>query len=575
MPKAYRFDIDVIRDEIAEPKPLFPTPSHARWLDESWRDPEGFMAALVDYHARFSTPPAKSNLVSGFDFYCDAVLRHVSGPSGGERAALQSYDKDRGVRTWSYAELYERTEELAALLCERGVEPGAVLCCVLPFGDSLVLGLLSALRLGAVWSLVPPLGERYVARRLKALKPSLILTDRTYQRLANEATAGLQASVILVGEHSSRAPSETRSHTYGLAEKAWLLPSPLCDPPGTPVALPSADLYLRTLRDGVCIYGLRPGDKLFAPGFDLLSQKPALLLSALLCGATWVDMDLASLGRDPHILSKLGVTCLGINNATRDILRKAPAMSLPRLRSWFRPALEPLDMEAWRDLESKHGLGAVPHLSVHLDAAQGGAQLFSARRKGSISNFTLPAPGVPWQLAPIGLQGATAGQKAPGQQGIFLPLGAKKESAYLVLSRGSEGYFLGGTLTPRRASQVYPAAEVKEVVAELPWVVGAATLAVPEAAEVSRFLFVLLLFVGKNTPPPSALSDVEKHISFWLSAEHVPDCIELFPLYPRQEKGIVDEGWCKTQYLAGILHRKAQRRSISLLTALRNLCLKA
>jgi hypothetical protein len=561
VPEAYRFDIDAIREQLVTAQPLLRT----RWLQESYANPEGFLSALCDYHAALLTPAAKSNLSSGFDFYYDAVLRHASSVSA-ERVALRGFDERRGLFSLTYGALHNRASSLTEVLREQGVKPKAVLCCLLPFGEGFLICLAAALRIGATVSFVPPLGERYVARRLKALKPAYVLTERLYEPLC------LGHKPLFVSESSGTPSYDARSFTYAPAAPALLLVSPLREPPDSVTPVTSAVAYLRALRDGLCVYGLRAGDGLAAPGFDVVQHQPALLLATLLCGATFVDLEPDALARDPTLLVRLGVTCLGINNATRDALRKAPQTSLPRLRSWFRPVLEPLDSEAWRELLARHGLGAVPNLNVHIDAAQGGVQLFSSRNKSKItvSNFVLPALGVPYSLATPEL----SGQKSLARSGVYMSVGQKKGSGYLILARAGEEYFLIGTLTPRCAGQVFPAAEVQAVVCELPWVVGAATVTIAQAGEVNRFAFVLLVFLGSREVKNAAnvCAQIEQHISFLLSPQHVPSYIELYSLYPRMKEGVVDESWCQTQYVSGSLHRKSQSRSAKLLTELRKVC---
>ena len=563
MAETHRVNIDEIRAEIAQPQPL----AQARWLDASWRDADGFMGALCDYHAGLLTPAAKSNLVGGFDLYTDAVLRHAGAQF--ERVALRRFDRERGtISTLSYAELHERAGRLSVALRERGIKPGDPICLLAPFGEGFVVALFAALRVGAMLTCVPPLGERYVGRRLAACKPAFVLTERLYQRLC------APHKTILLGESGQGFAHESRSHTYPPPLPALALLSPLRDPPWLPVKVPSSIAYLRALRDGLCVYGLRAGDGLCAPGFSVLQHQPALLFAALLCGATLIDVEPAALGRDPGLIQRLGITCLGVNAATRDALRKAPQTALPTLRSWFRSPLEPFEAEAWRDFMTRHGFGAIPSFNAHIDAAAGGALLFSSRSKNLVvpTNHVLPAPGVEFKLAAADL----SGQKAPGHYGIFLPAGEKKECGFLFLSRAGDGYFIGGTRLPRRAGHFYSHVEVEAVVQELPFVVGAATLALPEPGETSRFLFILLVFAGGNVLPADARLQIERHIALQLSPDHLPDAIETYELYPRRLESdagpIVDGDWCRTQYQTGQLFKKTQRKSGQLLTALRRAC---
>jgi hypothetical protein len=401
-PSSFKFDIDAIREQIADAQPL----GEARWLAESHGAPDRFFEALCTYNSRLFVPQAKSSPAVGFDLYHDAISRHASSTTA-ERVAWRGFHRERGQISLSYGELHERASRLSAVLRERGAKPGQPIGILLHFDMGALIALAAVLRVGGIACLVPPLGERYVARRLNAVKPALVISERVFQRLC------APHKPVLLSE-SGRAPADTDSHTYAPKAPALMLLSPLRDPPWLPVPVPGSLAYLRALCDAMCIYGLRPSDGLCAPGFDPVQHQPALWLAALLVGATFVDLEPAELERDPSLLPKLGVTCLGINVATRDILRKAPSLSLPRLLSWFRSPLEPFDAEAWRDLLPRHGLGGVPALSVYSDATQGGALLFSSRSKNkhAVLSLVLPAPGVSHKVLAVDLSGQGAPRKS-------------------------------------------------------------------------------------------------------------------------------------------------------------------
>lgn len=584
MPTPPRFQIDAIRQDIGEARPW----AAAAWLESSWSAPDAFQQALIDYHATLYAPHGKSG-AAGIDFYHDAVLRFAMTERVALRWQVRLGDGERILRSLSYAELHERAAVLASQLRERGHKPGDVLCILLLPSDWLLIALFAALRIGATVCLVPPRGQQYVARRIRAAKPAGILTERLYSKLC---PAGSPAP-LLVGtkedEGLRRGLPDDRSHTYAPAAPAFLLPSPLRDPPAQPVPLPAHLAYVRALADGLLSFGLKPGDGLCAPlpDFDPAQYYPALILSTLLSGATLVLCDTATLAKDPAVLQRLGISCLGLGAGLRDGLRKLPSAAcapLARLHRWFRSALEPLDVFAWRDLDQRCALSQVPRLQLVYEAASGGALLVSSLYKGDASLLLWPAPGFAWKLAPVDVLGST--QAAPGQSGLFLPAGAKKEQAFLILAKAStssgDGYFLAGFTGPRRSGQIYPQSEVAEALSGLRGVIGVTSLAVPEAAEPLRWSFVLLIFTGANPQEPGLRSQIEQQITFALGSEFQPDHVEVFALFPKRlgppDKPLaerpMDHAWCRSSYLIGALSQKMQRRSTQILTALRESALR-
>lgn len=585
-PTPPRFHIDAVREDVLAVRPF----SSSRWLADSWAAPEAFLQALLDYNATLYAPHGKSG-ATGYDFYHDAILRFA----GSERVALRMLqtlrDGERLVRTLSYAELHSRASTLATTLRESGLKAGDALCILLPPGEGLFVTLFAALRIGVTVSVLMPRGERYVASRLLALAPACIVTERLYARLCPQALPPphILGSRDREEEPLRRALPDDRTHTYGPAAPVFAVCSPLRDPTEAVTLIDAQQAYGRALRDALCVLSLKPGDGLCAPlpDYDPAQYYPSLILSALLAGATFVVCDSESLGKDPTLLGRLGITCLGIGRGLRDTLRKLPAGAcapLSRLHVWFRDVLEPVDVAAWRDLDQRCSLAQVPRFNWVYEAAHGGALLVSARYKGDASLLVWPAAGCAWKLSPVDVMGSSQG--APGQHGAFLPAGWKKPQAFLILlkaqSSSGDGYLIGGTLTPRRSGQVYPQAEVAAVVSELPAVLGVSYLVLPEGSEPLRFTFILLVFTGQNRIDSGLRGAIERQISFAMGGEFQPDHVELYPLFPRRlgpaEKPLaerpLDHAWCRTNYLIGALSQKLSRRSQQLLGELRQACLQ-
>lgn len=578
-PSPPRFQIDAVREDVIAVRPL----GSSRWLSDSWAAPEAFAQALLDYNTTLYAPQGKSG-PTGCDFYHDAVLRFAASERIAVRTLQTLRDGERLVRSLSYAELHQRASTLATTLREAGIKPGDPLCILLPPGEALVVCLFAALRTGAVVSVLLPRGQRYVATRIGELKPALILTERLYARLCPSSAPPPHILGGQPEEPLRRNLPDDRTHTYPPLAPAFAVCSPLRSPPHAAVELSAQQAYGLALRDALCVLSLKPGDGLCAPlpDFDPAQYYPGLILATFLAGATFVFCDSEALGKDPSLVARLGITCLGLSCALRDALRRLPTGAcapLARLHVWFRDVLEPVDIAAWRDLDQRCNLAQVPRFNWVYEAAHGGALLTSARYRGDATLQVWPAAGWGWKLSPADVMGSSQG--APGQHGVFLPAGFKKPQAFILLAKvprsAGDGYLIGGTLTPRRTGHIYPQDEVAAVLTELPGVLGVSALALPEGSEPLRSSFILLLFLGTGRGGRNLRSAIERQITFSLGPEFQPDHIELYPLFPRRlgppDKPLaerpLDHAWCRTNYIIGALAQKTTRRSMQLLCELR------
>jgi hypothetical protein len=540
-----------------------PDMSVAAWLQESWDDPEGFAAALAaaSSFASRGALPLKSRPGQHHDFFHDLLVRHASS----DRVALRSYDPQQGWQTLGYRELHEKASRRATEWARQGVKSGATLCLVYEPGPELLVSLMAALGLGACISFLPPQGKAFISLRLAALKPQHIAAEPHQIPLLR----GFEKSLL----HSrDEAPALFTSHTYRPDEPVALLFSPLADPPHVPLPLSAAHAWQGALRDGLLIWGLAPEEHLAAPGMPPLQHLPALLLATLICGATFVHLELAHLEREPSLLLAHPLHTLGVCSALRELLLRSRPKPLGNVSHWFRSPEEPLDWEAWNNWVRQSGLASIPTSNALVDAASGGAVLFSPRRKGEIHPDIFPAPGRRWELRDLNL----SGQAAPGDVGLFtLVPDEGRPPGHIILSRLRGRFLYTGARDARRMGRVYLAAEVTAAIEGLPFVSGASVTAIPTGGTLGHHLFHLLVFTGseplettqREAAPRRQL--LRRRLELQLGAEHLPDHIEFFPLHPRRREGRVDEDWCRAQYLTGMLHMKAREPMFQALSALR------
>ncbi|HEX8701477.1 MAG TPA: long-chain fatty acid--CoA ligase [Myxococcaceae bacterium] len=531
------------------------------WLRQSWEDPDGFIAALTAAQAGRGAPPPKSRPGQHYDFFHDLVIRHLES----ERIAFRAYDRLRGWQALSYRQLHDQAARRGSEWAEQGVKPGAKLCLVYNMGAELLISLAAALRLGACLSILPPQGTHFVSRRLEALAPDHIAAEPHQVPLLK----GFEK--LLLRSRGHALPGFT-SYTYKPDEPVGLLFSPLVDPTDTPVPLLAADAWRGALCDGLLSFKLGPGDHLAAPGFHLLQHQPALFFATLLRGATFLHLELADLEHEQAPLFEHPLHALGVTPALRDILLRGRGKSLKNLSLWFRCPEERLDWQAWRAWVRQCGLTEVPHANVLIDSTAGGMVAGSWRHVGDIHTEALPAAGRSWTLRDLNM----SGQEAAGDVGVLTLLPDKgRPPGYIVLSRIRQQYHYASTRDARKEGRVYPSAEVAAALADLPFVEGVSVVAVPTGGLMGHHRYVLLVFTGAETQEVAAREsgarqmELRRRLELRMGAEFLPDRIEFYALYPRRKKGVVDDAWCRSQYLTGALHQKSIHPMFQALTAVR------
>ncbi|NVB39230.1 long-chain fatty acid--CoA ligase [Pseudenhygromyxa sp. WMMC2535] len=583
---------------LADALALLPQPGRRgldlRWLVDSHRAPGQFFERLFALLPEVSQVGAQSALGRSFDLYADMVTRHL----GSGATALRVHDPSRSApspwRTLSYEGLDQRCATMARAWRAQGVEAGASVCVVSPFGEQAIIALLTGLRLGACVSLLEPDGPDYLARRLALLAPAYVACDPFHAGWLGEDPDALDFSLLRPELDASAlppSPSVAGSHCYDPEAACALLFSPLRPEAEQPVPLTAANAFSGALRDGALCLALRPGDALAAPGFDAHQHQPALLFAALIMGASYVHIDEDALLRAPELLSRWPLRSLGLRAGVRDALLAAgPGQQRPRWEHLFKNPEEPCDWLAWRELIEGFGLEKIALSNLVFDAAAGGCLLASPRRPALAALAQLmdvcAAPGRAWAL----LDFSKSGQRTPADVGVFAPLegvvtaedeGDLGGPAYLVLGhrRGPE-YLYGGTTEPRRCGQVYPVDEVLDALADCPFLHAASLVPVVSGGATLAYRFVLLGFTGSEDEAhfmklrAPRISELLRVLDTRLGPRLLPDHVELFPCHARLRDGQVDHAWCRDQYLGGALLQKRRAPAFRRLDQLRAMLLE-
>ena len=538
----------------------------SEWLEESYRDPIPFWQALKDSHDSFFPLPGKSIPFDKYDFYHDIVARNRENNA----PALRRYNPVSGWNEISYSELGEMAGRKAAAWTSRGVRPGQRICIVYPLCVDCVVSLLAALKIGLIFSLLPPQGRTFLENRLEMLDPEYLVTDDMYYSLVSS----WQERIIPEDKSAKGDTSVSRySYSYPSGAVVALYFDPCSQSPHIPKELISDAAYLPALRDGLIALDLRPGSAFAAPGFHFLETQPALLLTSLLNGTTFLHLNPDEVEKNPELLIAAPLRAVGITRKVREILLKTPVDVGKSWHSWFKNPAECQDIDRWQRFIKTLKLDEV--FCRNLKVSSGGCPLFSAKRKGTAHLNIIPSAGVPWSLSDL----SGGDSEAVGTCGFFSPAGIgqeadKKDPGTSIIAKSRKEWMYAGARFSGRAGRTYPLAEVIDVVQHIPmpYSLYFSIAKAPPSGDNLDYGFVLLVFTGseKDINKAEISGQIRNRIEMELGREFLPDRIDFFSLYPRYDpKGAVDHSWCGEEYLTGGLYRKSRGEIYRCLARLR------
>ncbi|MEZ0229407.1 MAG: AMP-binding protein [Planctomycetota bacterium] len=543
------------------------------WLAESGKDPKPFWDGLVASAASGVPTPLKSVALESYDFYHDMVKRHVA-----ERAAFRWYDPDvQRFETFTVGELDMLCGRRAKEWEGRGVSAGQTVAIFLPMGPDFVLSLLTALKIGAVVTVMPRCGNLALKKLIETAAPDHIVTDPIYLNLLGDAKDKAIPADLPAATESSEV-----SGVYS-ANSPWAkLFSPFAPGPydATPVMCDSG--FLWALRDGILALGLKPNDLLLAPAVPLVPAQPSLLVATLLAGGVYCHVDLEHVKAKPALLDS-AYKHVVVTREIRDIVL-ASAPKLGRAwKSWSRFVDEGGDPQTWAEFVSHAGLEPSRSCNYLVDSSAGGGIHFSMKRrlsKGGWNSYVLPAAGTEWFLT--GASGADVRVSVPIGRFTFKKPGEEAALPGNNLVRSSRNRpeldFLGRT-TPHRLGRTYPTEQVIAAIDPLPFVLESSVVPVSTGDLETPYQFSLVIFCGHELKPELATQQgdwrrlVEEAITREVGADALPDVVEFFPLYARRAAGLTDHEWVQSCYVAGTLHERARSVPYTLLTELRALVL--
>ncbi len=547
----------------------FSSPDRPAWLDRSYRDPPGFWQEILQIQKnRFPWPP-KSVPFRGYDFYHDIIGRNSGRSAPDSPPAFLWYDPGSGWQKITYADLGVQVEKRAAAWRRFGVQAGQTVCILHPLGIDFLVALLTALKLGLVLSVLPPEGRSFMEKRLENLAPDYLATDEI---LLTRLPAWQNRILPRTGSGEAAAPEKGNSFLYASGTVAARLFDPASETPHVPREVTSDALYLAPLRDGMIALGLSPGRTVAAPGFHFLETQPALLLAALLNGATFLHVEPEDIETSPELLIRYPLKAIGISPQVRDILLKTRLPAGSFWKFWFHNPAESGDLHTWTKFVSALQLEEVLTGNLVWNAAAGGCSLFSFRRPGQPYPFVLPSAGVPWQLRDMTFRD-TESLLDFGILSLAVPGLPDEEPRIMptLLARSHQEWLPAGAAVSGRSGRYYPRPEVLDVIDMLPLDVYFSIVENVSFSE-NTASFILLVFTGTSAKAEEATlgRQIRNHIIKEMGTEFVPDRIRFYPLVPRRNtEGGIDHTWCSSEFRNGGLHRKSRHPLYQSLSRLR------
>jgi propionyl-CoA synthetase len=180
----------------------------------------------------------------------NCVDRHVARGRAGQTALIYDSPVTGQVQRFTYADLLEKVETLAAVLLDRGVKQGDRVILYMPMVPEAVFGMLACARIGAVHSVVfGGFAAKELATRIDDSKPTLILSASCgiegakvvpYKPLLDEALEiaawKVPATVVLARPQAGAALVPGRDHDWATLASAMrghrvpCVPVPATDP---------------------------------------------------------------------------------------------------------------------------------------------------------------------------------------------------------------------------------------------------------------------------------------------------------------------------------------------------------
>lgn len=536
----------------------------------SYEEPKQFWEQLFSLFNEGSNLTSQSTLFRSYNLYQDCIVRHL----GKKLIALKTMERGEW-REWSYDQIHCLVNYQVKRWRNQHEKWRGKIAIVMPFGITLLIGLLTAIRLGLYLTVLPLdsalLPKKRLRQSLDKLNVDVIYTTPE----ASSEILGKETHWLI--EYLEESDQYDQEEDYVFISNDHIQLAYACQGQDKHDFVPvtAQELYLNALRDGYLTFGLRQGTRWgYCPDCSLREQ-PYLLFTSLLSGATTVIFPEKELLQNPELVSSFPIEVLGVTPQLRNLWTENGGLPSSLLKRWYYSVYDD-NPKAWPAFIEKNKLDKYPLIRLIIDNACGGVPLRSIKVEDEIWDSLWPAFGMSWDLLQYGQQKVISVHP----YGIYKQKTESNIPSNLMITPVTVGWEIATTITPQVHGYTIPYLELEESVQTLDFVLFSFFLTLPKPFSRLMTQNILLVFIDpllhEMIPQQKSAWEnaIKEQVRQSLGAPFVPTKIEFYPLVPKTVEGKVDRDWCRYQYASGLLNRKKSLNAYRWLSLLKKSALE-
>ena len=520
-------------------------PRLKEWMEDTYVNPLYFWNELFVYNDAAIGLPRRSVPFESYNFYYDCIYRHLEK----NPTAIKIIESNKKSISFSYKQIHSLVNIQCTIWQKEGkLTPGQIVIFVIPYGIHFIVALMTALRLGLSFYILPPedrfLGTNKLLTLLKSLESNKIITIDPYHELIGE-----NSDLFILDIAANAAPeASTEFHTYVSGDIVQRFSSTFLDANAS---------YLYPLRDATLNLKLRHNSTFATPLASLTQEEPFCTFMALLCGATIVYAADKTLLLEPECLKGENIEVLGVSEPLAKIWIQVAGCPTNKPKLWYKNPLLG-NTHLWTAFTELNSLKKTPSADCLIQLLKGGMVLCSKPKPYDEQPFLYPSLGMPWKL----LQLNESKDIAIDGTGFFHVESSLEKEDQLILSQIREAWIISHLTNPAKEGVFYPIDEVEDSINQLNFVI--ASMIIPQRNPLDLFssLFSLIIFIS-----PKAQSTSEQQFNVWrqmitnmIKKESgdvfSPDQILFYPFYPKFIRGSLNRNVTLAQFQGGMLSKK-------------------
>lgn len=488
-----------------------------------------------------------------YTLYDEIVTNHTDE----QKTCLTFYPGDRS--SYTYRQINDLVNRQVPSWQKHNVTKGSKIAILNTFGIDQVVNVLTAIKLGCIFSVLDISSPLLAQHRLQILKPDFFTSGSADHNLAD--TLNITGAAIL---ESQTGPSDGVVNTleavsYNQNDIAAITFDNRGTATTTPVELSALVLY-KNLKRNASMLMLKPDDILVFPISSHSEYQPGLVLTALFAGVRFIDIP-SSADVLKHMTEISGQSqsknlILGVSHSFRNILlkyhtlTKASPFDTEKVKFWFNTPNPTSNLEAWRKFVTTITFKESGSSCLYWENALYGFTFKSLEKAGIRDTHILLDGETQYEILdmysgntiPKGLGNGFYSEKVNPRQSFV---------SNRIVSPQNKGYFCIENEFIGKSGMAYPEKEITGFLEE-------------QCSSSARFCFIqgqqtqnensgkIILLVFSLSPKTLSAEEYKTLIEEKAGSLFIPDEIIIFRYYPRAWN-VVDTGWVKNHYLSGRL----------------------